>query len=75
MSKLPTELNLTGADSSFRCPDEVIEIINDYLADEYGLCVESYNYEIKLSDIVWDTSEEEAYEQDRAWDKMRHGRE
>ena len=57
MSKLPTELNLTGADSNFRCPDEVIEIINDYLADEYDSCVESYNYEIKLSDIVWDTSE------------------
>lgn len=58
MSKgLPTELNLTGADSNFRCPDEVIEIINDYLADEYGLCVKSYDYEIKLSDIVWDTSE------------------
>ena len=59
MSKeLPTEINLTGDDSNFRCPDEVIDIINEYLCDEYGVCPRSYNYEIKVSYIDWDTDEE-----------------
>lgn len=74
MSKeLPTELNL--ADTDFRTPDGVINDINEYLSDKYGAYPESYGYEIKLTDISWDTSEQEAYEQDKEWDKMRHGRE
>lgn len=70
--QLPTEINLTNKDE-FRVPEEMWEAINDFLADEYGLCVNSYGLEIKVSDIDWDTSEQEEYERNLAYDKMRHG--
>lgn len=76
MSKLPTELKL-GRDfvMSEELAEKLAEEINDYLADKYGYCVEAYGWDIELGGIVWDTSEQDAYEQDREWDKLRHGRE
>ena len=43
--------------------DYVEEVINDYLSDEYGWCVNSYNWEIvkdkiKITDIDWDLTSE-----------------
>jgi len=75
MSKLPTELKL-GRDfvMSEELAEMLAEEINDYLSDKYGYCVEGYGWDIELGGITWDTSEEEAYEQDREWDEMRHGR-
>ena len=42
--------------------DYVQEVINNYLSDKYGYCVEDYNYEIvdgkiKISLITWDVDE------------------
>lgn len=78
MRDLPKEIILT-ADKEFVMSEDLAtllnEEINDYLSDKYGYCVEAYGYEIKVSEIFWDTSEDEAYEQDKEWDKMRNGRE
>lgn len=71
---LPTDMIITNEDK-FRPSDEFVNEINEFLCDEYGLCPESYSYEVRVSNISWDTSEQDAYEQDRAWDEMRHGRE
>lgn len=54
--KLPNEIDLTEADG-FRVPDEMWDAINEYLADEYGFCTNSYGLEIKVSGIDWDTEE------------------
>lgn len=71
---LPSEVILTADGNGYRLPDEFVESVNEYLADTYGFCNGGWAVEIKVSDIDWDTSEEEAYEQDREWDKLRHGR-
>lgn len=77
MNNLPEEINLT-ADKDFVMSEDLAEMLNeeisDYLSDKYGYCVEAYGYEIKVGGIIWDTSEEEAYEADREWDELRHGR-
>lgn len=72
---LPDEVILTADDSGYRLTDEFVESVNEFLADKYGYCNGGWAVEIKVSNIDWDTDEEEAYEQDREWDKMRHGRE
>lgn len=72
---LPDEVILTADDSGYSLTDEFCESVNEFLADKYGFCNGGWSVEIKVSNIDWDTSEEEAYEQDREWDKMRHGRE
>lgn len=72
---LPDEVILTADDSGYSLTDEFCESVNEYLADKYGYCNGGWAVEIKVSNIDWDTSEEEAYEQDREWDKLRHGRE
>lgn len=59
--KLPNEITLTKVNSGFTMSDELADIfceeVNDYLADKYGYCNEGWCYEIKLSNIIWDTKE------------------
>lgn len=43
------------------------------LQKDFDIVIEDIWVERTSND--WDTSEEEAYEQDREWDKLRHGRE
>lgn len=56
--KLPKEIDLTTSDftMSEELADRLSEEINDYLAEKYGFCVESYGWELKLTEINWDTS-------------------
>lgn len=56
--ELPDEIDLTTSDftMSEELADRLSEEINDYLAEKYGLCVESYGWELKLTEINWDTS-------------------
>ena len=42
----------------------VVEVINDYLSDNYGWCVNNYDYEVKddkieITNIDWDLTSEE----------------
>lgn len=42
--------------------DELVDMINDYLSDNYGYCLEDYTYNIEdnkviVFDIVWDIME------------------
>lgn len=57
--KLPKEVKIFVGDVLDK--DEIDQIttkIDDYLADKYGYCVESYCInDIKLSYIEWDTKE------------------
>ena len=54
--ELPKEINLT-AQEDFRAPDELADVINEYLCEKFGVCPEMYSYEIKLHDIVFDLNE------------------
>lgn len=56
---LPDEVILTADDSDYRLTDEFCESVNEYLADKYGFCNGGWAVEIKVSNIDWDTSDEE----------------
>ena len=53
--KLPREIDLTTSDftMSEELADKLCEEINDYLDEKYGVCVESYGWELKLTGINW----------------------
>ena len=58
---LPDELTISRP-SNLETDDDFDEYISDYLSDEYGFCVNSFNYEfdmtrIYISKINWDTTE------------------
>ena len=63
----PTEVEMeidSCLADSLEDTDYVEEEINDYLSDEYGWCVNSYNWEvdgdkIKITDIDWDLTSED----------------
>ena len=56
---LPTDLDIT-AEEDFEPSNEVMDglvnEINEYLADKYGYCVNSYSYSVKIYSIDWDLS-------------------
>lgn len=56
---LPTSLTLTDNDLPQQVLDEIVEAINDHLAEKYGYCNTGFGYEIKidLDDITWDTED------------------
>ena len=57
---LPIDLDIT-AEEDFEPSNEVMDglvsEINEYLADKYGHCANSYSYSIKLYSIDWDLNE------------------
>lgn len=53
---LPIDLDIT-AQEDFNPSDELANEINEYLADKYGHCANSYSYSIKLYSIDWDFNE------------------
>lgn len=57
--ELPTEIDLGKSDfiMSNELADDLANEINEYLAEKYGYCVNCYGWELKLTDIDWDTSE------------------
>jgi hypothetical protein len=62
---LPTELfvdyNDISEDWEELDEDEKVDIISDYLSDEYGFCHDGFDYEeldsIRIYNIEWDTTE------------------
>ena len=60
--RLTLDLDVLGLDE-YSDKDEIEDAINDYLSDEYGFCVNSWEYEIEsdvifISNIDWDTDED-----------------
>lgn len=53
---LPTYIEL-DKDEDFMLPDDMVEYINDYLADKYGYCNKGWCWKISLDDVEWDTTE------------------
>ena len=58
---LPSEVEINRP-SNLETDDDFDEYISDYLSDEYGFCVNSFNYEfdmrkIYISNINWDTED------------------
>ena len=57
---LPDEITISRP--SIEDIDEMDEYVSNYLSDNYGFCVKSFNYdfdmkELYIYDIEWDTSE------------------
>ena len=50
--ELPTDIDLTG-DKDFRTPDNFMNSVNEFLCDKYGQVPMAYDYEIKITDIMW----------------------
>ena len=61
--ELPNEVDITACGRGFRLSDEFVESVNEYLADTYGYCNDGWAIKIIVSNIGWDTSEEDAYEE------------
>ena len=58
---LPKEVEIYNYDNSYT-REELEERIPDSLSNEYGYCINSFNFEVKndtiyISNIDWDTSE------------------
>ena len=60
MKELPNELKLNGFEFlSERQQSEIVDDINNFLANTYGFCNNGFQWKIsiKLKNIDWDTSE------------------
>lgn len=61
MKDLPKEICLTDRESGFEPSEEFLEMlcdeINEYLANAYGFCNKGWCWELKVSDIDWDTED------------------
>lgn len=53
---LPIDLDIT-AQEDFIPSDELVNEINEYLADKYGYYPNSYSYSVKIYSIDWDLND------------------